>query len=335
MHSVTFSREELYGLVWKSTMGKITDKYGISSHALRSGCAALQVPLPYASYWVLLKYGRAWVTKLPEPYQGEASIVIVKKKYETNVPVPIASPIVLLTKEIEKDPKAPLKVPDTLRVPVKLISQTKVYWEKQKRNKNYCEENPEVLYFNVTHEHYPRAMRFMNAFIKLLEYRGHKVQNNRYNCTVAVIGGIEIELYLREASKRIATTGSSYGATELIRTGAFIFQVGKYSDQKEWRDGKIPIEGLLARITAKLELLAIKETESNERYRLNQIEREKKEAIEKASAQKRKTEKEDFMNLLLKAERYDQATKLRNYLQAVKRNTGRENTQDSEQQKMA
>ncbi|UUW08695.1 hypothetical protein NLG42_21645 [Flavobacterium plurextorum] len=101
-------------------------------------------------------------------------------------------------------------------------------------------------------------------------------------------------------------------------TGDFIFQVVKYCDQKEWRDGTTPIEALLARIAAKLELMAEIEKEQEQQRRLRQIEREKQQAIERAAAQRKQKEVQDFKALIHAAERFDEVTKFRNYVRAVK-----------------
>lgn len=316
MKTITFTREQLYDLVWKKNLGQISHLYDLSSYSIRQACATLKVPLPHASYWIQLKHGYSWVAKLSESYEGPESIEILKKKYETNLPPLVPSPIVLRTKEIEKDPKAPLTVAEKLTKPEPLIRQTKEYWDKRRKNKNYREQDPEIIFFNVADTNFPRALRFMDALIKLLKYRGHGLQKDRYNHTVAVVDGIEIELYLREASKRVPATGG-YSGTELVPTGDFIFQVGKYSDQKEWRDGATPIEGLLARIVAKLELMAEKEKEQEEQRRLRQIEREKQEAIERAVVERKQKEVQDFKALLHAAERFDEVIKLRNYVNAV------------------
>lgn len=326
MKTVTFTRLELYDLVWKKPLGKITHLYGLSSYSIRGACTTMQVPLPHASYWVQLKHGYTWTSKLPEPYDGPESIEILKKKYETNIPVPVPSPIVLLTKEIEKDPKAPLKVPEKLTKPHRLIQITKESWDKRDKKKSYTVRDPEALYLSIANEHMPRALRFMDALIKLLEYRGHEFQMNSYGHSVAVVDSIEIELDLREATKRVPATGG-YSGTELVRTGAFIFKVGKYSEEKEWKDGATVVEELLARIVAKLELMAKEKKQRREESRLRQIEREKEEAIEKAIAARRQKEKDNFKILLVNADRYDQAERLRRYVQKV------EETTDSEQQK--
>ena len=233
------------------------------------------------------------------------------------MPPPVPSPIVVRTKEIEKDPKVPLTVGEKLIKAHRIIQITKDSWEKRDKSKRYWEPDKEGLSLHVADALKPRALRFMDALIKLLEYRGHEFRKNQYGHEVAVMDGIEIEVYLREASRRVASK-DGYSRTELVPTGAFIFQVGKYSDQKEWRDGATPIEGLLARIVAKLELLAEKEKEQEQQRRLRQIEREKQEAIERAIAQRKQKEVQDFKALLKAAERFDETTKLRNYIKAVK-----------------
>ncbi|MFQ6600633.1 hypothetical protein [Flavobacterium sp. C3NV] len=317
MKTVTFTRQELYDLVWKKNLGQIGHLYGLSSYGIRQACATLKVPLPHASYWIQLKHGYSWVAKLSEPYEGPERIEILKKKYETNVPAPVASPIILRTKEIEKDPKAPLTVGERLAKPHRLIQITKDSWDKRDKSKSYREPDKEGLYLHVADALMPRALRFMDALIKLLQYRGHDFRKNQYGYTVAVVDGIEIEVYLREAGKRVPSK-SGYG-TDLVPTGVFIFQVGKHSDQKEWRDGSTPIEGLLARILAKLELLAEKEKIWQEESRLRQIEREKQEAIQRAAAERRQREVQDFKALLHAAERFDEVTRLRNYVKAVQK----------------
>ncbi|QSB29282.1 hypothetical protein [Flavobacterium sp. CLA17] len=324
MKTVTFTRLELYDLVWKKPMGLISKLYGISNYSIRQACTTLKVPLPHASYWIQLKHGYTWTSKLSEPYDGPESVEILRKKYETNIPVP--SPLVALTKEIDKDPKAPLKVPNELTKAHRLIQITKESWDKRDKKKNNWERGPAGLYLSVADAHMPRALRFMDALIKLLEYRGHEFQKNQYHGTVAVVDGIEIELDLREATKRVPATGG-YSGTELVRTGAFIVKVGKYSEEKEWKDGATVVEELLARIVAKLELMAKAKNERKETSRLRQVERDKEEVIEKAIAVRRQEEKDGFKMLLLNAERSDQAERLRRYVRLV------EESADSEEQK--
>lgn len=137
---------------------------------------------------------------------------------------------------------------------------------------------------------------------------------------MAVVNDIEIEVHLREANKRVPSK-QRYSSTELIPTGVFVFQVGKYSEQKEWRDGATPLEGILARIVAKLEIMAEMKKKWQEESRLRQIEREKQEAFERNRAERKQKEVQDFKALLWEAQRFDEVTKLRNYVKAVQKLT--------------
>jgi len=69
MEKVTFTREELYDLVWKSTFGVITKKYGISGFGIRKASEQMQIPLPDNSHWISLRNDRLLlITKLPKNY---------------------------------------------------------------------------------------------------------------------------------------------------------------------------------------------------------------------------------------------------------------------------
>ena len=97
-----------------------------------------------------------------------------------------------------------------------------------------------------------------------------------------------------------------------------IFQVGKYSDQKEWRDSTTPLKGILARIVAKLEIMAEKEKKWKEENRLRQLEREKQEAIERNIDERKQKEVKNFKALLYWVQRFDEVMKLRNYIKLFK-----------------
>jgi hypothetical protein len=102
MEKVTFTREELYDLVWKSTFGVITKKFGKSGFGMRKACEQMQIPLPDNSHWVSVRYDRPLrITELPENYTGNDTVEVLKKKFEiiTKI-ISEPSPLMLLTKEI-------------------------------------------------------------------------------------------------------------------------------------------------------------------------------------------------------------------------------------------
>lgn len=54
----SFSRDELYALVWSEPMFILCKRFGLSDNGLRKRCKAMQVPTPPQGYWQALKSGR-------------------------------------------------------------------------------------------------------------------------------------------------------------------------------------------------------------------------------------------------------------------------------------
>jgi hypothetical protein len=332
MEKVTFTRKELYDLVWKSTFGVITKKYGISGFGIRKACEQMEIPLPDYSHWLSVRYDRPLrITKLPENYTGNDTVEILKKKFEiiTKI-IPEPTPLMLLTKEIQNDPKAPILVPDRLIKPDILVLQTKQYWERKSKNENY-EDNNDILPIYVEKNNLDRALRFFDTLIKLLNHRGHSITKGKYGYgTAALIDGIKIRLYLREATRRVISTRKYYNY-DYVPTGEFIFQIGESYKHQEWRDGKTYLlEDLIPKIVAKLELDAKKEKEWEEECRISKIKREKEEAIKKIFLERKQKELSNFKQLLSNAERLDKTTKMRNYIKTVEENALVNNSLDEE-----
>ena len=332
MEKVTFTRNGLYDLVWKSTFGKITKQYGISGSGIRKACEQMQIPIPDYSHWLSVRYDRPLrIAKLPENYTGNDTVEILKKKFEiiTKI-IPEPTPLILLTKEIQNDPKAPLIVPDKLIKPDILVLQTKQHWDRKSKDKSYVDSN-DVLPIYVEKNNLDRALRFFDTLIKLLKYRGHSIKKGKYGYgTVALVDGIEIRLDLREATRRAISTRKNYNY-DYVPTGEFIFQVGKGYKQLECRDGKtFHLEDLIPKIVAKLELDAKEEKEWQDECRISQIKREKEEGIKKIFQEHRQIELSNFKKLLSNAERFDKTTKLRNYIKSVEEDPLVNNSLDEE-----
>lgn len=228
------------------------------------------------------------------------------------------SPLIQLTKQIQNDPKAPLTVPDHLQKPHRLIESTRLYWSYKKQNQGSRTENPyEHLSIRVEPGTRKRALRFMNALIRLLKYRGHYMTTKGFQ-TMAVIHEIEIDLDLRQATKRIPPASDKpYDTSQYVPVDELILKVGRYSGEKEWRDGKNKLESILARIVAYLELYAIRERESQERSRLWHIEYEEKKRAQEELRQRRDMEAKKMKELMDQAERYTKAEQLRSYIAAA------------------
>ncbi len=260
MDKITFTRSELYTLVWKFPIVQIAKHYEISTMGIKNACDKLKIPLPKSKYWTRPEYKRADIPKLNLDYKGNNEIGILKKRYEmqlraTSKPTPLQD----LAKSINEDPNAPLIVLKKLENPSEIVSATEKHWINKFLNDGIQEPKSQILNLNIAAENVNRALLFMDAFIKLIVYRGHKFGKSESGFDIVTCNnGIEIKVDLREALKRMTRNGLRE-TSEYIFTGDFIFRISRDSNKKEWRDGRILLEDNLALIVAKLELMAVEE----------------------------------------------------------------------------
>lgn len=318
MEKITITRKEFYLLIWSMPLSQLAKKYAISDNGLRKMCKKYDVPIPKNGYWIKLKYNKpVKPEKLPVFPMEKDEIDIFLREEGSTINLD-ATPETLLVRQIKENSNAPLTVPEELLKPHLLIRETKRYWadvKKHKRDFNYDNSIPH-LSIHVQNEHRPRALRFFDTLIKLLEYRGHKLIAKGYE-TCVVIGEVETKISLREASNRVYRTEGNWTTSDLVPNGKLILKTGKYSFDKNWRDNKTLLESMLAKIVAKLEIDSQKEADRRERSRLAEIRRAEEELVRKEKEAMRKAEQEKFDLLLKQAERFDKVQKIRALIAAA------------------
>jgi len=120
MEQKTFTRHELYTLVWSEPLLALSKEYGISEYKLRKICKSMNIPLPEVGHWQQIRYGKNIIVKtLPAEYSGDNSIVLPLE--EKDDPNSSQVPLRKLIKEIEGIPNLPLTVPSRLNNPNNLI----------------------------------------------------------------------------------------------------------------------------------------------------------------------------------------------------------------------
>ncbi|OIV40391.1 hypothetical protein [Flavobacterium johnsoniae] len=265
MDRIIFTRLELYNLVWKFPIIQIAKHYEISSMGIKNACEKMEIPLPGSKHWVKLNYKRQIAPKLAEGYTGNNYIIIMRKAYESQLrKIVKATPLNEMIKTIESDSKAPLLVSDTWVKPNVFIKETQIFWENKKSKKKTKNDLEKVLHLNVAGKNLNRALLFLDALIKLLEYRGHQLERMPEGRGILfTTEHIKISIHLREALKRIPPKFDQENA-EYIFTGDFILQIKTGSYMKEWREGRISLEKILVPIVAKLELIAAEEQQWKE-----------------------------------------------------------------------
>ncbi|MEI4480645.1 MULTISPECIES: hypothetical protein [unclassified Phyllobacterium] len=73
----TFTRNQLYGLVWTRPMIAIARELAISNLVLAKICREHDIPTPPAGHWMKLEFGKpSAVQRLPEHRSKEEIVVI-------------------------------------------------------------------------------------------------------------------------------------------------------------------------------------------------------------------------------------------------------------------
>jgi len=330
LKTIELTRKELYDLVWSTPVSKLTQQYALSSEGIKKNCKQFEIPMPDSGYWMKLKFNKKVYKPKFNPIFGGVDKIVLTIREEGN-PINVdQTPLTIRTKEIENDPNAPLMVPDEIKKPDILTIQTKQYWQGKISFASYRDDNRIIYPIRVEKNNRERGLRFMDAFTKLIRYRGHTI-SKQYDDTGVLIDGIFIEIDLREASKRVPAK-HPYSGTELVPIGEFILKIGKYYPEREWRDGKVKIEMLLAKIVAKIEIEAQIEKDWKEKLRIANLKREEDEK-RLAEIKKRKNEEiTKFNKLVALSEQYNKTLLIRQYIEAVKQTAVDNNSLSSEKQ---
>ena len=268
-------------------------------------------------------------TKFNDIFGGVGKIVLTIREEGSTVNLD-QTPLTIRTKEIQSDPKSPLIVPAKLTKPDILTIQTQEFWKAAKNDRFYRDDKKITYPIRFEIKNKERALLFMDTFTKLIRHRGHTI-TKEYRETGVLVGEIFIEIDLREASKRIQPPGK-HEPSILIPTGEFIFKIGRYSGDKEWRDGLVKIEDLLARIVAKIEIEAEKEKKRDEESRLWHLKYEAEKKIKEDIKKRRDDEVTKFNKLVALSEQYDKTRLIRQYIEARKQNAIDTNTLTPEKQ---
>lgn len=260
MDKVVFTRSELHTLVWKFPLIQIAKHYEISTMGIKNACDKLQISMPNNRHWYKPEFKRTKAPELSSDYTGNDQTHILKKTYEMQLrQTPKSTPLLDLVQKIKKDLNRHLVVGEKLENPVPIISITKDYLANYNLGQIDQANKLKILNLNISDKNTQRALLFMDQFIKLLEQRGHQFSKNKNGHDIIVFKtGIEIDVTLREARKRITIDGRRE-TSQYIFTGELILRVKRKSISKEWRDGKIMLEMKLAVILAKIEQIAEEE----------------------------------------------------------------------------
>jgi hypothetical protein len=225
--------------------------------------------------------------------------------------------------ELRNDEKLKVKVPGRLTNPDPLVVQAQnTLMAGKNHNRNHdsiITTNSNELGISVTPDNIPRALRFMDAFIKLLYARNHQIVHE-YGRINGKILDVTFEFRIRETFN-IIPAKDKYSSRSYEPNGKLAFESGPLG-KKEWRDGNKPIEEKLLDIMIYIEMKA-KElsdcwAENERRQQIEaELERQRKERIARKQA-----EMNAVKNLIFQANSWKQTIIIREYLETLEKNPG-------------
>jgi hypothetical protein len=329
MENKTFSRKEFYDLVWSTPLTTLAKQFGISDSGIRKKCLKMNIPLPKSGHWAKVQFNKpVKIEKLPTDYTGTDKVSFSIRLEDTDEVISAHSKIQLLEKAIIEEEGEKLTVKERLTNPCKQVQDTKAAYSRKwnmHSSDSYVESYAKSLSIRVSKEMQERCLRFFDVFIKIMEKRGHQV-NCSNRGTQLIIQGEEIEIYLREKTKRVEKISDrSWKEYDYINTGIMVFVARISWHNTEWKDGKLPLENQLAKIIAWLEI-------KGEELKLESIEREKRRIIaeekrrkEEEFEKRREKELDKFKMLLHNFRFWREAEALRAYLSALESDAKQKN----------
>jgi hypothetical protein len=330
MKENTLSRKELYDLVWSIPMTSLSKRFGTTDTKFRAICKKMNVPIPKAGHWQRIQYGKK--VEIPDLPPEDSETII-----STIDLIPVGEKKVdrfeQLKEDIEENCKQYLKVkrkindPDivTLEVKKNLEGRTPSHYG---REKGYISTYRSPIRFFVTPKNSSRALRILDAFVKLVRARNHEILLNGWNYEI-ILGDDRYEFGIREKQVRGESSERGY-AYDYKATGLLVLSTGRFWRKREYTDGKLPLERQLSSIVAHLEYqeeLWIKEMEEQ---RARQAIVDEKNRIMQEQVKRKQTEKENFKELLKKSKRWHKANILREYIDRFEQNSLKNNTLSEE-----
>lgn len=325
MSKITFTRQELYDLVWSTPLSTLSLKYGMSYHKLRNACIKMNIPLPDYGHWMRVQHKKpVHIKDLPTESTSITAITFNLGNDPDKVTKRATEGRNDLKKKLLSDKKLPFTVPSKLRNPDQLIVAALNDLTNEKHpdySTGLINTSGGILDITVAPKNVQRALRFMNALIGLVIGRGHEVKITD-NGTCAIVFGEEIVICLQE-KLRIEETKDKYGwrSRQYFPSDVLTFRMWKNHRhrQKVWGTGKQNIEELLPDILVNLELLAKNEKEERKRREEEHKIWLEKQKIENELKEQKDNEFKRFKKMLFQATLLHKANILRDYVKTVEK----------------
>lgn len=335
MPSHSFTREELYELVWSEPMTKLGARFGISGNGLKKACLRANIPIPPQGYWNKLQAGhKVAKTQLPPASAGTpAEVTIDPPGQKPASPPPPPVPASVQEKiEAERQSAKPVIVPKTLSSLHRIVDSWVQDSRRKQREARYDAWSRDLYTPIDKTELDKRRLRIQSALFKALEARGYKlIVGEPYRHAVEIgLGHEKLEVTLEERIRQVrrrltdeekaSRSYVQHWKQEKVPTGELILKIKaeRYIAVKEWRDTEDSLleqqlNEVIAQIAGMFESIRLRrEQEAKEQERRWKLEEERRRV-----EMERKRELIRFRRLVAHCDNWRTAADIRDLIAAV------------------
>lgn len=306
------TREQIYAAVWSEPMRDAAKQFGISDVALGKICEKLAVPRPRQGFWLRKSVGQEPAKKpLPAPAPGTPT---THKGQRWRDPPPDPSPPAPATRPTPPTEAERIIVPETIGDLHPCVSGG--IFNLTPPNRWGLGYRPFIAVSDGSRD---RGLRIMNALVRALESRGHRVEvreqsrpgeHYRPGATGAHVGDVFVAFSMFERSKMVRTgpvprkkaneTAAEttrrifWPKVEYVTCGLLTLRVGGwYESQRDWTDEKkrVKLEDRLHEVAAAI-LAHTEGIRSSRIERARALEAERERTRLRAEADKRQKAEE-------------------------------------------
>lgn len=305
MSGHSFTRQELYALVWAEPMITLGARYGISGNGLAKACRRADIPVPERGYWAKLQAGhKTQKTPLPPATVNTQTHVTIHPPIRRRImaePTPVDASVQEKVDSARKFGGA-ITVPATLSNPHRIVESWLQDDRRERRERRRLDSWLPLRKAIDETELDKRRLRILSALFKALEARGYKLAggDTRYNNVRISLGQENLEIQLEERIQQVRRqindedrAKHSYFSRdqkwtqEKVPTGELVLKIkeeSRYGIAKEWRETKSePLEDklndVIAQVAGMFEELRLRRLrEAEEQQRRRKIEEERRQS---------------------------------------------------------
>lgn len=342
----TFTRQQLYELVWQRPLRDVARELGISDVALGKACRRLAIPLPGRGYWAKVAAGQK-LTPIPLPkvsdVPSQISFIPIEPPPKREAPPPVPP-------QKQQYVEGPL-VLSTLQAPHPLVKELQRALRKHNVDTHRSRSVSALKGCSVTvsPESQERALAILDTLLLRLKSAGVRVLEHppeHYHdkpTRYLSLDGEEVHISLKEPYRRQRKTevelegerqaGNSWPAKyRYFPSGRLTLSIDNYPRRHErtWFDGKPPLEESLPDILSAL--LALPDALKEQRRKDQEVEQVRREEERRRAEARRQQERRQqcLADLLSEAQRWQQHAALIAYLDELEKQAAQRPEGDTE-----